>query len=164
MRRSRQCSFVLAVFYGRAARVTRLACAHDTLTHRALWLADALLALHLGIVAFVAGLLPLVLVGGALGWRWVRHRGLRLGHLALIVFHRRAGLAGPPVPADLWEQDLRRLAGQATHTESFVGHWLARLLYWDAPWWVFVATYTAFAVLVALAWWWVRPGHARNAP
>jgi len=53
---------------------------------------------------------------------------------------------------------------RAAYTESFVGHWLARLLYWDAPWWVFVATYTAFAVLVALAWWWVRPGHARNAP
>jgi hypothetical protein len=49
-------------------------------------LADAILALHVGIVVFVVGLLPLVLIGGALGWRWVRHFGLRLTHLALMVF------------------------------------------------------------------------------
>jgi hypothetical protein len=32
-------------------------------------LADALLTLHVGVVVFVVGLLPLVLIGGALGWR-----------------------------------------------------------------------------------------------
>lgn len=56
----------------------------------------------------------------------------------------------------MWEQDLRRAAGQGAHTESFIGHWLSRLLYWDLPWWAFVAAYTGFAVLVAGAWWWVR--------
>lgn len=49
-------------------------------------LADALLALHVGVVLFVVGLLPLVLAGGALGWRWVRQRGLRLTHLGLMLF------------------------------------------------------------------------------
>jgi hypothetical protein len=49
-------------------------------------LADALLVLHMGLVAFVVGLLPLVLLGGALGWRWVRWRSLRLTHLGLMVF------------------------------------------------------------------------------
>ncbi|MDP1685414.1 MAG: DUF2784 family protein [Hydrogenophaga sp.] len=54
--------------------------------NQALWLADAILTLHVGIVIFVVGLLPLVLIGGALGWRWVRHLGLRLTHLALMLF------------------------------------------------------------------------------
>jgi len=130
----------------------------------ALWLADALLALHLGIVAFVVSLLPLVLAGGALGWRWVRHRGLRLTHLALIVFIAAQAWLGRLCPLTVWEQDLRRLAGQGSYTESFIGHWLARLLYWDLPWWVFVAAYTGFALLVALAWWGVRPGRPRNNP
>ncbi len=112
---------------------------------QALWLADAILALHVGIVIFVVGLLPLVLIGGALGWRWVRHFGLRLTHLALMG------------PLTVWEQDLRRLAGQSGYRESFIEHWLARLLYWDAPWWVFVAGYTGFAVAVGVAWWGVRP-------
>jgi hypothetical protein len=60
-------------------------------------------------------------------------------------------------PLTVWEQDLRRHAGQNGYTERFIEHWLSQLLYWDLPWWVFVAAYTAFAGLVAGAWWWVRP-------
>ena len=121
-------------------------------------MADALLALHVGIVIFVVGLLPLVLVGGALGWGWVRHTGLRFTHLALMLFIAAQAWLGQLCPLTVWEQDLRRMAGQASYTESFIEHWLSRLLYWDAPWWVFVAAYTVFAGLVALAWWGVRPG------
>jgi hypothetical protein len=120
-------------------------------------LADALLALHLGVVLFVVGLLPLVLAGGARGWRWVRRPGLRLTHLALIVFVAAQAWLGRLCPLTTWEQDLRRLAGQGSYRESFIEHWLSRLLYWDAPGWVFLAAYSAFAVLVAWAWWKVRP-------
>jgi Protein of Unknown function (DUF2784) len=126
-------------------------------------LADALLALHTGIVLFVVGLLPLVLLGGARGWRWVRHRGLRLAHLGLMLFIAAQTWIGQLCPLTVWEQDLRRLAGQSAYGESFIEHWLSRLLYWEAPWWVFVAAYTAFAVLVAGAWWWVRPASDRAA-
>jgi hypothetical protein len=120
-------------------------------------LADALLTLHVGVVLFVVGLLPLVLIGGARGWRWVRHRRLRLTHLGLMVFIAGQTWLGQLCPLTVWEQDLRRLAGEAAYGESFIEHWLSRLLYWEAPWWVFVTAYTAFAALVAGAWWWVRP-------
>jgi hypothetical protein len=120
-------------------------------------LADTILALHVGIVVFVVGLLPLVLIGGALGWRWVRHFGLRLTHLALMVFIAAQAWLGQLCPLTVWEQQLRRMAGQGSYRESFIEHWLSRLLYWEAPWWVFVAAYTAFAVGVAVAWWGVRP-------
>lgn len=120
-------------------------------------LADAILALHVGIVVFVVGLLPLVLLGGALGWRWVRRFGLRITHLGLMVFIAGQAWLGQLCPLTVWEQDLRRIAGQGSYGESFIEHWLSRLLYWEAPWWVFVAAYTGFALLVALAWWWVRP-------
>jgi len=129
----------------------------------AAWLADALLALHVGIVLFVVGLLPLVLVGGLRGWRWVRHRGLRLAHLGLMLFIAAQAWLGRLCPLTVWEQDLRRAAGQGAYTESFIAHWLARLLYWDLPWWVFVALYTGFAALVAAAWWWVRPRGGQRA-
>lgn len=123
----------------------------------AVLLADALLALHLGVAVFVVGLLPLVLIGGARGWRWVRHRGLRLWHLGLMVFIAAQAWLGRLCPLTVWEQDLRRLAGQTAYETSFIEHWLSQVLYWDAPWWVFVAAYTAFAVAVAGTWWWVRP-------
>ena len=120
-------------------------------------LADTLLALHMGIVVFVVGLLPLVLLGGARGWRWVRRHSLRLAHLGLMLFIAVQAWLGRLCPLTVWEQDLRRHAGQSGYTESFIEHWLSRLLYWDLPWWVFVVAYTAFAGLVAGAWWWVRP-------
>ena len=120
-------------------------------------LADALLALHMGIVLFVVGLLPLVLLGGVRVWRWVRRRSLRLAHLGLMLFIAAQAWLGRLCPLTVWEQDLRRHAGQSGYTESFIEHWLSQLLYWDLPWWVFVTAYTAFAGLVAGAWWWVRP-------
>lgn len=120
-------------------------------------LADALMALHAGVVLFVVGLLPLVLIGGARGWRWVHHRGLRFTHLGLILFIAAQTWLGQLCPLTVWEQDLRHLAGQGGYPEGFIEHGLARLLYWDAPWWVFEAAYTAYALLVAVAWWWVRP-------
>lgn len=121
-------------------------------------LADALLGLHVAIVLFVVGLLPLVLAGGALGWRWVRHFGLRLTHLGLMVFIAAQTWLGQLCPLTVWEQTLRRTAGQGSYGESFIEHWLSRLLYWDAHWWVFMAAYTGFALVVLLAWWWVKPG------
>lgn len=120
-------------------------------------LADALLVLHAGIVVFVVGLLPLVLLGGWHDWRWVRHRGLRLLHLSVIAGVTVQSWLGQHCPLTLWEQELRHQAGQARHAESFIAYWIGRLLYWELSWWVFVGAYTVFAVLVALAWWLVRP-------
>ena len=120
-------------------------------------LADALLALHVGVVLFVVGLLALVLVGGARTWAWVRCFHLRLIHVLLMVFVAGQAWLGRLCPLTLWEQDLRRIAGEASYEESFIAHGLSRLLYWEAPWWVFVATYTGFAMLVLLAWRWVAP-------
>lgn len=121
-------------------------------------LADALLTLHVGVVLFVVVLLPLVLLGGVRGWRWVRHRGLRLTHLGLMLFIAAQTWLGQLCPLTVWEQDLRRRAGQDSYRDSFIEHWLSRLLYWDLPWWVFVAAYTGFALAVVWAWWRVRPG------
>jgi len=126
-------------------------------------LADTLLTLHLGLVAFVVGLLPLVLLGGALGWRWVRRRGLRMSHLGLMAFITAQTWLGQLCPLTVWEHQLRLLAGQGGYSESFIEYWLSRLLYWEAPWWVFVAAYTGFALLVAGAWWWVRPEESTGA-
>jgi hypothetical protein len=74
-----------------------------------------------------------------------------------MVFIAAQAWLGQLCPLTVWEQNLRRLAGETVYRESFIEHWLSRLLYWEAPWWVFVAAYTGFAVLVAAAWRWVRP-------
>lgn len=131
-----------------------------THAHAAL-LADALLALHVGIVAFVVLGEALFLAGGSMGWSWVRHFGLRVAHLLLMGVIALQAWLGTLCPLTVWEQALRRQAGQAAYRESFIEHWLSRVLYFDLPWWVFVAAYTAFAALVLMTWRWVPPRRRR---
>jgi hypothetical protein len=120
-------------------------------------LADAVLVLHVGIVAFVVLGLLVIPMGARRRWRWVRDIRWRAVHVLLMLFIALQAWLGALCPLTLWEQALRRHAGQATYGESFIEHWLARLIFFDAPWWAFVAAYTAFAALVLLAWVRVRP-------
>lgn len=120
-------------------------------------LADIILIGHTLIVAFVVLGLPLILIGGRLGWRWVRNRRFRLAHLGLIGFIVIQTWLGQLCPLTVWESDLRSIAGQTGYSTSFIEHWLARLLFFEAPWWLFVVAYSAFGLLVALAWWWLPP-------
>ncbi len=116
-------------------------------------LADAILVLHFGVLAFVVGGQLAVLVGGPLGWRWIRRFGLRLAHLGLMAFIALQAWLGELCPLTVWEQALRVRAGQGGYRESFIEHWLSRLLFVEAPWWMFVAAYSAFLALVVFSWW-----------
>ena len=124
-------------------------------------LADAVLALHAAIVLFVVGGLAYIWVGYRRGWPGASSLSLRLAHLAAIGVVAAQAWLGRLCPLTIWEMALRRQAGQSTYGESFVAHWLGRLLYWDAPGWVFTAAYTAFALTV-LATWWALPPRART--
>lgn len=135
----------------------------DALPHAtAAFLADAILALHAAIVGFVVVGEALFMLGGVRAWRWVRRFGLRVGHAVLMLFIALQAWLGQLCPLTVWEQALRRRAGQAAYTESFIEHWLSRLIFFDAPWWVFVAGYTGFAALVLLTWWWVPPERTKR--
>lgn len=130
----------------------------------AAWLADAVLVLHAGVVAFVV-LGALAIAWGAWrGWTWVRGRRWRLAHVALMVMVALQAWLGALCPLTIWEQALRERAGEATHDGSFIEHWLSRLIFFEAPWWVFVAAYTVFAGLVLLLWWLVPPRRRGSSP
>ncbi len=120
-------------------------------------LADAILVLHVGIVAFVVLGAVAVLIGGLIGWPWVRSFRWRLAHVLLMVFVAAQAWLGALCPLTIWEQALREHAGQAVYRESFIAHWLSRVIFFEAPWWAFVAAYSAFAALVVLEWVLVRP-------
>jgi polyferredoxin len=120
-------------------------------------LADLVLIAHVGVVVFVVIGQLLFMAGGVLGWAWVRMLWVRLAHLALIAFVVLQSWCGATCPLTVWEQLLRRQAGQNAYAESFIAHWLSRLIFFNAPAWVFVAAYSAFGALVLLTWWWIPP-------
>lgn len=119
--------------------------------------ADGVLVVHVGFVLFMVLGLLLILVGGWRGWRWVRNPWLRVAHLLGIAVVAGQAWLGRICPLTTLEMALRDRAGDATYAGSFVGHWLGRLLYFDAPMWAFAVAYTVFGLLIAGSWWWVRP-------
>lgn len=123
-----------------------------TLPQPALW-ADAILVAHALVVCFVVAGQALILVGGWRGWDWVRNVWFRLAHLATIGVVVLQAWLGRLCPLTVWERELRRAAGQGIYEQSFIEYWVARYLYLDLPWWVFVASYSAFGLLVIWTWW-----------
>lgn len=120
-------------------------------------LADLVVLVHVIYVLFVVGGWAAVVLGAILGWNWVRNFWYRLVHgLAIGVVAVQAGL-GIPCPLTTLENSLRRRAGQATYPGDFVGYWLHELLFYEAPAWVFTASYAGFAAVVAATAWLVPP-------
>lgn len=116
-------------------------------------LANAVLLIHFILVLFITAGLPLIYLGAALGWPWVRALHWRALHLAAIVFVAVESLLGIACPLTVWEDALR---GDRSHL-GFIERWITRMMFYDLPGWVFIMAYTGFAVLVAMTWVWVPP-------
>ena len=134
--------------------------AHDDMPYQ--FLADAVLTLHAAIVAFVVGGLLLIVVGNLRAWRWVNALWFRLAHLGAIAFVVAEAWFGYVCPLTTLEMWLRAQAGAATYGGSFIEHWLQRLLYYDAPPWVFTLAYSLFGLLVVATWWYFPPMRKRR--
>jgi len=116
-------------------------------------LADVVLAVHVALVAFVVGGLLLVVGGNLAGWRWVNTLGFRVAHLAaiaIVVAQSWLDIVCPLTSLEVW---LRAQARQGTYSDGFIEHWLQRLLYYDAPGWVFTLAYSLFGLAVLATWW-----------
>jgi hypothetical protein len=122
-------------------------------------LADAILIVHFMFVLFVVGGFALVLLGAALRWSWCVSN-VPVGASGAILLVAAESLAGVACPLTVWE-DALRLSGP--QDASFVGRWVARLLYYDFPEWLFAAAYTVFALAAVLAWR-VVPPHPGKPP
>ncbi|MEM1027354.1 MAG: DUF2784 domain-containing protein [Planctomycetota bacterium] len=117
--------------------------------------ADAMLLLHVTVVAFVILGLVLTLLGGCLKWHWVRNRWFRGVHLLFIAVIVAQAWLGIVCPLTTWEMQLRQAAGQQTYDETFVAYWFGNLLFIEAEWWVFAIAYSAFGGLVLVSLWWM---------
>jgi hypothetical protein len=124
----------------------------------ALALADAILALHLAVVAFNVVMPPAILAGAWRDWRWVRHRGLRLAHLGGMAVVALQAALGDLCFLTVWEAELRRDAGQhGSGGGGFIETWLANVLYVDVPLAVLIPIYLGWAALSLALWWLVPP-------
>jgi len=115
-------------------------------------LADTILVIHFAFVVFVVLGFALILIGLLAQWSWSQNRYFRIVHLAAIGFVVLQAWFGQYCPLTIWENELRRRAGQSGYAESFIEHWLHELLFYQAEPWIFTTIYTCFGVLVVLVW------------
>ena len=118
---------------------------HPTLYN---WLADLTLIAHVTLVMFVVFGQFAILIGWTRNWGWTLDAVFRLTHLASIIVVMLETWFGVTCPLTDLENHWRQLAGQSGYQASFIGTWLDRLLFYNAPDWLFTTLYTLFALVV----------------
>ncbi len=103
-------------------------------------LADAVVIVHFGFVAFVA-------LGGFLAWRW--HR-LVWSHIAAVMWAVGSVTVGYDCPLTPLEKQMRRWAGEGAYTGGFVDRYIEEAIY-PERYTSLVRVAIAAAVLVAWA-------------
>ena len=111
--------------------------------------ANLTLVVHASFVAFVVVGQALILVGWMRGWRWTRNPAFRLIHLGAIALVVLESWFGVICPLTWLEFRLRAAAGSPVAADGFLAYWLQRMIFYDAPSWVFTLVHTVFGAVVA---------------
>ena len=123
-----------------------------------LLLADAVLALHLVVIAFNLFGLVATPLGAGLGWRFVRVRWWRWLHVASMTAVAVQALAGRACFLTLLQDELTGAARQ-----PLIAAFIDRLIFWPLPLWAFTGLYTALLAYTVLLLWLV-PVETRPRP
>ena len=96
------------------------------------YLADGVVALHVGYIGFVLlGQLAIV-VGACRKWQWVRNPWFRTLHLLAIAFVVYECVYDIRCPLTVWEEQLRAMTGQTFDgSDTFMGRLLHDLMFID---------------------------------
>ena len=119
--------------------------------------ADAILLLHVLLVAFVVIGLVFIFVGKVRRWSWIRNPWFRVMHLIAIGVVVVQSWFSVICPLTKIEMELRSRAGDVIYEGSFISHWLEAILYYQLPPWVFIICYTMFGAVVVGSWFWISP-------
>jgi Protein of Unknown function (DUF2784) len=120
-------------------------------------LADLVVTIHAAYVGFVVLGFMAIVLGSAMGWRWVRNLYFRVAHLAAILLVCLEALTGVSCPLTTLENRLRVLGRGRPYAGAFVGHLLDRLVFYNFPQWLFTIIYLSFGALVVLTFILVPP-------
>jgi hypothetical protein len=125
-------------------------------------LATLVEAFHVAYVLYVVLGLVAILVGAALGWKWIRNPYFRVSHFLMIGFVALEAVADLPCPLTVWGDALHRLAGNEAPEIGFMARLMHSLIHFELPQWVFNVTYVVVALVVLSTFWlapvrWRRP-------
>jgi hypothetical protein len=118
--------------------------------------ADAIVVIHAAYVGFVVFGLVAILVGVALGWKWVRDFWFRIVHFVMIAIVAAEAIGGAICPLTTWEDQLRIMGGGTVEAGTFIGRLCDNMLFVVDPGVVRVA-HCVFGAVVLLTLVLARP-------
>jgi hypothetical protein len=120
-------------------------------------LAQLVLALHVGIIAFNVVGLVVIPLGAWRGWRFVRVFWWRALHLAILAVVVAQALFARACFLTLWQSALQERAGETTSSTPLIARWVHDLLFWPLPLWFFAVLYVLVCLYALLLWRLVPP-------
>src|SRR5438128_1931297 len=121
------------------------------------FLADLMVAIHVGYVGYVVVGQLVIWIGWAMGWRFVRNFWFRATHLLAIGIVAIEELMEIRCPLTVWEEHFRELAGQPINGETFLGRLMHSILFYNFEPWVFAVIYYTTLTVVLLTLVFCRP-------
>lgn len=125
------------------------------------FLADLIAVVHLSYIAFVVSAMAAIIVGGLLGWSWVRNFWFRLIHLLMILLVVVEALCGILCPLTDWEGRLRAASGIEYEPGWFIDRVVHKLLFVDLSPEFLTVCYVIFALLALAVFVLIPPHWAR---
>ena len=122
-----------------------------------LYLAEAILAVHVLVIAFNVFGLVVIPLGAWRGWAWVRIYWWRLLHLVALAIVALQAVFGQACFLTIWQSALQQAAGEQGYREPLIQTWVNHLLFWNLPMAFFTALYVLVWIYVLLLWWLVPP-------
>jgi Protein of Unknown function (DUF2784) len=119
-------------------------------------LADLVLLVHLGVIAFNIFGLILIPLGAWRRWHFVRVLWWRALHLAILGFVALQALLDRVCFLTIWRAELLPQSGSAAPM-PLIARWVNGLIYWPLPLWVFAVLYVVVCVYALLLWRLVPP-------
>ncbi|MBM4068456.1 MAG: DUF2784 domain-containing protein [Planctomycetes bacterium] len=94
------------------------------------FLANVIVAIHLGYLLFVIGGMLAIVLGMVLRWQWIRNPWFRFTHMAMILIVAFEAVIGFECPLTTWEHAFR---GESFDSQTFVGKCLQWLMFPEIP-------------------------------
>jgi uncharacterized protein DUF2784 len=120
--------------------------------------ADLILITHTLFVLFILVGFALIWIGYFRRWNFVRNFYFRLAHLLAMGFVTVQTILGEDCPLTIWENQLRVQGGASpSYEQTFIGHWLGKILFFDVGLGTFAILYALFFLLIVGSFFWVKP-------
>ena len=114
------------------------------------FLADIIVVIHLSYACFVLFGLLAIIIGVSCGWIWVKNFTFRVIHLVCTVFVPLETIIRIACPLTTLENFFLRASGAEGYSRSFIGNFINKILFYEAPEWIFAMIYVALAILVVV--------------